>query len=187
MRAKLILFTTCVTIPLLSACTQPQDHRGLLVLPYVTTYTRALPPTHDFLALHQWREVLRRQPITTGRGKPTYNTLSEINAACNDKPYQITPAWPTPQQFKQSLSGDCKGFAICKYYALRKAGWQAKDLNMWVGAYNGHPHVMLVAALSSEYYVLDIGSESNLPVARDYFYNHFQPTYRFNETGWDTN
>ncbi len=153
----------------------------------VQNFAREIDPTADFISQKNWLDVLRRQPIVSGKGKPTYGTMKAINDNCNKKAYKVTPAWPTPNEFTAADSGDCKGFAICKYYALRKAGFAASQLNLWSGDYNGVPHLVLVVRLEDKQYVLDIGAESNLPLAKDYFYRNFQPSYRFNEIGWDVN
>lgn len=134
-----------------------------------------------------WINVLKRQHVESGNGKPALRAIQAINVNCNNKPYKNNPAWPTPKEFAIANNGDCKGFAICKYYALRRAGFKADQLNLWSGDYDGHSHMILVAELDNKEYVLDIGAESGLPLAKDYFYKHFQPSYRFNENGWDVN
>jgi predicted transglutaminase-like cysteine proteinase len=157
---------------------------------YITSiqnYAREINKTSDFKVLKEWNNVLKRQPITSGTKKPNYTTLREINADCNNKAYKSNLKWPTPEEFKASDSADCKGFSVCKYYALRKAGWKPSQLNLWSGDYKGKSHMILVVELDNEEYVLDIGAEANLPHARDYFYKDFMPSWRFNENGWDVN
>ncbi len=176
----LILAAICLT-----ACsTQPQGHTFHITS--VSTYVEAITPTNDFKTLSQWQGVLNRQPIAASQAKPSYATLSAINMEVNFKPYKINPNWPTPKEFAASPTADCKGFTLSKYYALRRAGWKANEVNIWSGDYQGRSHMLLVAKLEANSYVLDIGSESNLPLAKDYFYHNFVPSYRFNETGWET-
>lgn len=171
---------------LIAACGQkPNSHP--VYIPFVNNFVRDIEHTGDFKVLREWIEVLQRQPIVSGNGKLTYAALEAVNINCNKKPYKINSKWPTPKEFMDALDGDCKGYAICKYYALRKAGWKASQLNLWSGDYNHRAHMMLVAELNGKQYVLDIGSESDLPEAKDYFYKNFQPAYRFNENGWDVN
>lgn len=153
----------------------------------VTNFAREIDDESNQVVEPKWVEVMKRQPIVEGHGKPTFANMLRINSTCNAKKYSITKEWPTPEEFAKASSGDCKGFAICKYYALRKAGFKAEQLNLWVGDYDGHSHMILAVSLNDKQYVLDVGAESNLPLAKDYFYNRFQPAYRFNEKGWDVN
>lgn len=132
-----------------------------------------------------WLKVLKRQPIVASKNRPSFEAMKAINDNCNHKAYKISPLWQTPQEIVNSGSTDCKGFAICKYYALRKAGFKAEQLNLWSGDYRGQPHMILVARLEAKQYVLDIGANANLPEAKNYFYHSFEPSYRFNENGWD--
>lgn len=170
---------------LLTACATQTNHR--IITPNVTNFAREIERTDDFITLTQWVSVLRREKIKSSNATPTYEVMKSINDECNKKPYSPNPAWPTPEEFKRERSGDCKGFAICKYYALRKAGFKASQLNFWSGDYMGRPHLLLVAELEGQEYVLDIGAESVIPLAKDYFYKRFMPAYRFNENGWDVN
>ena len=175
-------------IPLLFLIACAPAHKGHPIhVANISNYVRDIQHTNDFSTLKEWVGVLNRQSIISGSGKPTYANMRTINTICNNKVYKLNPAWPTPNEFKQDKSGDCKGFAICKYYALRKAGFKASQLNLWSGDYNGVSHMVLVAELDNKEYVLDIGAENGLPLAKDYFYNNFQPAYRFNENGWDVN
>lgn len=179
----------CVAlIILLCACAQQVKQGHPILASNVSNFARAIEPSKDFAVMSKWISVLEREPIISGSGEPTYKMLYDINNACNNKPYKIdfeNHVWPTAKEFKRAVNGDCKGFSICKYYTLRRAGFKPEQLNLWAGDYNGIPHMVLVAELDGKEYVLDIGIESNLPLAQDYFYKHFQPAYRFNEKGWD--
>lgn len=173
-----------VTVVLQACAPVLQGHP--LYAQHVTNFVRPIEPTVDFEALKGWIGVLNRQPVLQHKGVPSYDVMKTINEDCNKKAYAVTPEWPTPAEFTAAKSGDCKGFAICKYYKLRTAGFSANQLNLWSGDYAGHPHLVLVVSVRGIQYVLDIVNP-NLPQAQEYFYNHFQPSYRFNEFGWDTN
>jgi len=176
-----------ILLPLLFLIACAPVHKGHPIYIYTANFARDIEHTSDFATLKDWNNVLKRQRVGSGNGKPTYEAIKEINTNCNGKPYTKTPVWPTANEFSWAKSGDCKGFAICKYYALRRAGFKASQLNLWSGDYKGRSHLVLVVEFESEEYVLDIGSESNLPLAKDYFYKNFSPAYRFNENGWDVN
>lgn len=133
-----------------------------------------------------WIDVLQRQPIKIGKGAPSLDKLKAINDRINAKQSFAHAPWLTPTEFYNVKQADCKAYATTKYYELRELGWEAKDLNFWSGDYKGSPHMILVARLGDKQYVLDIMDQS-LPEAKDYFYKHFVPSYRFNEKGLDIN
>ncbi len=172
------------TLLILSACAVQDSHP--LHMERVSNFVTPIE-AENLTALKGWIGVLDRQPITNGNNKPTYEVMKQINDDCNKKAYKLTPAWPTAKEFAMSSTADCKGFAICKYYALRKAGFSANQLNLWSGDYTHKAHLMLTAGVNNKQYALDIGAESDLPEAKDYFYKNFWPTYRFNEVGWTVN
>lgn len=169
---------------LVNGCAQHHCHP--FHIQNVTNFARKIDDQSGQIIEKEWTNVLKRQPITTGKTKPTYAAIIMAQENCNKKAFKRVPEWPTSNEFAAAAAGDCKGFAICKYYALRKAGFSASQLNLWSGDYDGVPHLILVARLNDKQYVLDI-MEPNLPEAKDYFYKHFQPAYRFNENGWDVN
>lgn len=153
----------------------------------VQNFAREIDDTSGQIVEPKWAQVLQRQHVVSGKGNPDYGDIMVVNALCNSKPYKTDPTWPTPEEFARAATGDCKGFAICKYYALRRVGFRPEQLNLWSGDYDGHSHMILVVSLNGKQYVMDSGAEVNLPEAKDYFYKHFQPAYRFNEKGWDVN
>lgn len=165
--------------------TYAQDHK--VHMKNVNNYARDIKRTEDFATLKEWNEVLGRQPVKAGRGKITWDKVAKINAHCNAKEYKIDPQWYTPKQFAKNLTGDCKGMSICKYYELRTAGAAPAQVNLWSGDYKNNSHMVVTVKIAGESKVLDIGAEDNLPLAKDYFFKNFQPTYRFNENGWDVN
>lgn len=172
---------------IISGCSNSSEHP--VHLKNVTNYVRKIEPTKDFAVLKEWHGVLQRQPIkqSVKTTSLSIQVIKQINESCNRKIYNVSPQWPTPKEFGKSLTGDCKGFTICKYYALREHGIPADNINIWSGDYNGTPHLMLVLKNNNKLYVMDAGDESGLPHPKDYFYKDFQPSYRFNEIGWDSN
>ncbi len=151
----------------------------------ITNFAREIDGQDVGVINPRWRQILKSEPIIEGKDKPSYNVMKAINQTCNSKPYQASEEWQTPNEFALAKTTDCKGYSVCKYYALRAAGFKAEQLNLWSGAYNNEAHMTLVAELDDKQYVLDAGDEANLPLAQDYFYKKFIPAYRFNEKGWD--
>lgn len=175
-----------IALLLLTACAEPHQGHNFHVQG-ITNYARSIDHTADFDTLDEWNGVLRRSPVIEGKGKPTLAMIKAVNDKINSKPYLANKGWLTLEEFNKADGVDCKSSAITKYYLLRHVGFKADQLNLWSGDYDGHSHMILVAKLGDKQYVLDIGAESNLPEAGDYFYKHFQPGYRFNENGWDVN
>jgi len=172
---------------------------ALMLLP-LTAY--AGHPTHNMIVSNYAREIdkdpqmnvivpdwvamMKAEKIVSGKGLPTYDKLRMVNDRVNSKQSFALSPWMTPQQFYIAKEADCKAYATTKYYELRAMGWKAKELNLWSGDYDGKPHLILTARLGDKVYVLDIMNQ-NLPEAKDYFYRHFVPSYRFNELGVDVN
>lgn len=134
----------------------------------------------------EWVRIMQTQPIVARKGIRTLDKMRMINDRVNSKRSFALSPWLTPEQFYNAREADCKAYATTKYYELREAGWKAEDLNLWSGDYDGRPHLVLVARLNDKTYVLDIMNQ-HLPEAKDYFYKHFVPSYRFNEIGLDVN
>ena len=133
-----------------------------------------------------WVRILQTEKIISGRGKPTLDKLRMVNDRVNSKRLFALSPWMTPTQFYMTAEADCKAYATTKYYELRALGWKPEELNLWSGDYDGKPHLILTARLGDKVYVLDIMNQ-HLPEAKDYFYKHFVPSFRFNELGVDVN
>ncbi len=134
----------------------------------------------------EWVAVLEGQKIISGKGQLTLDKLRMVNDRVNSKQSFALSPWMTPEQFYSAKEADCKAYATTKYYELRAMGWKPEELNLWSGDYDGRSHLVLVARLGDKTYVLDI-LDQHMPEAKDYFYKHFIPSYRFNELGLDVN
>lgn len=153
----------------------------------IYNFAREIDKSSDLRAIEPgWIRVLEGQKIVSGKGIPNLDKLRMVNDKVNSKQAFALAPWMTPTQFYNTKEADCKAYATTKYYELRAMGWAAKDLNLWSGDYDGHSHLTLVARLDDKTYVLDI-MDQHLPEAKDYFYKHFVPSYRFNEVGLDVN
>lgn len=131
-----------------------------------------------------WVGILHRQSLEKGNGVLTFDKLKMVNNKINSKQAFGYAPWMTPKEFSNVEFADCKAYATTKYYELRALGWKPEQLNLWAGDYDGRAHLILVARIDDKQYVLDIMDQS-LPDAKDYFYKHFVPSYRFNEIGLD--
>lgn len=153
---------------------------------YVQNFAREIEPSNLKSILPHWVEILKKAPIIYNKELPTLEKLNLVNNRVNSKGSFAFSPWMTPKEFYVAKHADCKGYAVTKYYELRKLGWKPEELNLWEGDYDGHSHITLVARLGEKQYVLDIMDQS-LPEAKYYFYKHFIPAFRFNEYGWDGN
>ncbi len=151
----------------------------------IKNFVREIDSSSDMKLIEpEWVKVLKRSPIINGAGIPNLGELRIINNEINRKESFALSSWMTPDEFQNAKQADCKAYATTKYYKLRELGWQPEDLNLWAGDYDGHAHLVLVARLNDKQYVLDIMNQ-HMPEAKDYFYKHFVPSYRFNEIGLD--
>lgn len=142
---------------------------------------------NDLSKMKGWYNVILTNPLPKTRTykKLTYKIAKHINDVCNAKPYEVSVTWPNFEEFLQNKTADCKGYATCKYYLLRKFDISPDDINLWSGVYNGQSHVTIVVSIDDKEIMLDAGAESNLPEAKDVFHKRFRPSFRFNEIGWD--
>jgi predicted transglutaminase-like cysteine proteinase len=118
------------------------------------------------------------------RGKEPRAQLSDVNAFINLHPYVLDKInyWETPREFA-SHDGDCKDYAIAKYFSLRYLGWSedglrvvvVQDLNLRVA------HAILAAYVGEEILILDNQARQ---VVRADSIRHYRPYYSINESHW---
>lgn len=184
---KKLLFIICLLFISQPAYSMVKPKIGHLThMNHVTNYARSIEPNKDLMKaiIPEFLDVMKREPIIAKKWDHDYDTLALTNIRINRKESFALSPWMTPKEFEASEYADCKGYAIAKYYKLRALGWSKDDLNLWSGDYDGQSHMMLTARFEGKVYVLDIMDQS-LPEAKDYFFKHFVPSYRFNETGLD--
>lgn len=127
--------------------------------------------------------------LDTLRGKSRHEQLVAVNAHMNARPYTTDTKnwgekdyWATPAQF-MSRSGDCEDFAIAKFFALKRLGWNAnalrlaavKDLN------RGEGHAVLVAFDGAKSWMLDNQIKE---VVETNTVRHYEAVYSINENAW---
>ena len=75
----------------------------------------------------EWKSFIDRE-----QGRAPRAELDDVNAELNKIIYRLDPYyWETPREFAVH-EGDCKDYAIAKYFTLRKLGWRADDLRVVV-------------------------------------------------------
>ncbi len=125
-----------------------------------------------------WTSFIDRE-----RGHSPQAELVEVNREINQHLYRLDPYyWETPREFVVQ-NGDCKDYAIAKYFTLRKLGWSANDLRVVVlrDMDIRVDHAILVAYLDGKTYSLDILVQSVLPTT---VIHHYRPYYAINENNW---
>lgn len=153
----------------------------------VSNFARVIDKDNSLNVIEpEWIRIMQLQPIVSSEGIKTLDKIRMVNDKVNSKRSFALSPWLTPKQFYNAREADCKAYATTKYYELRSMGWKPEELNLWSGDYDGRPHLIVTARLNNNVYVLDIMNQ-NLPEAKDYFYKHFVPSYRFNEIGLDVN
>ena len=110
--------------------------------------------------------------------------LADVNAFINLHPYVLDKInyWETPREFAIH-DGDCKDYAIAKYFSLRYLGWSedelrivvVQDLNLRVA------HAVLAAYVGDQILILDNQARE---VVRSDSIRHYRPYYSINESHW---
>ncbi len=123
------------------------------------------------------------------RGRELAAKLEEVNTELNAKPYLTDlrnwgqeDYWETPLEFL-TRHGDCEGYSIAKYMALRELGVPIErmriavvnDENLGIG------HAILVVYSDDRRYILDNQTDQVVEAAR---IRHYTPIYSLNETAW---
>jgi len=124
------------------------------------------------------------------RGKKLREQLDAVNEWGNQHPYIADELnwgednyWETPYEFME-VSGNCKDYAIAKYYSLRALGVSPdrlrvivlQDLNL-----GGIIHAVLGVYVADELLILDNQSRRVMPALKIY---HYRPVYGINEDAW---
>jgi predicted transglutaminase-like cysteine proteinase len=133
-----------------------------------------------------WRKFVDRQ-----QGKDFHAMLASVDHFANTFPYiddwtnwGVEDYWETPYEFL-AVSGNCKDYAIIKYYSLKKLGIPderlrvivLEDLNL-----GGVIHAVLgVYDNNGELWLLD--NQIKQVVNAKHVY-HYKPIYGINEQGW---
>jgi predicted transglutaminase-like cysteine proteinase len=135
-------------------------------------------------AIREWLEFIESE-----RGRDPMVQLEEVNAHLNLHRYVRDIVnygeenyWATPRQFAVN-DGDCKDFAIAKYFTLRKLGWSDADLRIVVlqDLDLNEAHAITVAYVGSRSFILD----NLIPqVVPSEVIRHYRPLYSINESGW---
>jgi predicted transglutaminase-like cysteine proteinase len=118
------------------------------------------------------------------KGKDRNLQIEEVNSFVNLHPYVLDKLnyWETPREFAQH-DGDCKDYAIAKYFSLRYLGWKeddlrvavVQDLNLRVA------HAVLAVYVTDRILILD--NQARQVVHADSI-RHYQPYYSINESYW---
>ncbi len=125
-----------------------------------------------------WKSFIDRE-----QGHPARAMLDEVNAEINKHVYRLDPYyWETPRELI-TKEGDCKDYAIAKYFTLRKLGWSADDLRVVVlrDVDIAVDHAIVVAYLDGKTYSLDNLVPMVLPTE---VIHHYRPYYSINENRW---
>jgi len=121
--------------------------------------------------------------IGSEQGHAPRAALDEVNAFINKHVYRLDGYyWETPRELVVK-DGDCKDYAIAKYFTLRKLGWNAEDLRVVVlrDVDIAEDHAIVVAYLDGKTYSLDNLVPMVLPTEA---IHHYRPYYSINENQW---
>lgn len=135
-------------------------------------------------AVREWLDF-----IAAERGHEPMAQLAEVNAHLNRHRYildvvnyGIANYWATPREFAVN-NGDCKDFAVAKYFTLRRLGWAVADLRVVVlqDMNLQVPHAVTVVYVGDRAYLLDNQIRDVVPADA---VRHYRPFYSINEAHW---
>ncbi len=127
--------------------------------------------------------------LDTLRDKGRREQLVAVNAYMNARPYVTDTRnwgkkdyWATPAEFL-TRSGDCEDYAIAKFFALKRLGWNAdamrlaavKDLDRGTG------HAVLIVSDDGNSWLLDNQIKQ---VVKTGTVRRYEPVYSINENAW---
>ncbi len=127
--------------------------------------------------------------LDTLRGKTRREQLVAVNAHMNTRPYTTDTKnwgqkdyWATPAEF-MSRSGDCEDYAIAKFFALKRLGWNPNALRLAAvkDLDRGEGHAVLVAFDGTKSWMLD--NQIKQVVETDTV-RHYEAVYSINENFW---
>lgn len=135
-------------------------------------------------AVQEWLAFIDQE-----RGRDPMTQLKEVNAHLNLHRYVLDIInygtenyWATPREFAIH-DGDCKDYAIAKYFTLRKLGWSEADLRVVVlqDLNLNEAHAITVVYVGATAYLLDNLISEVVPAE---IVHHYRPYYSINEAGW---
>jgi predicted transglutaminase-like cysteine proteinase len=116
------------------------------------------------------------------KDRPTQ--LADVNSFLNLHPYIFDKLnyWQTPREFALH-DGDCKDYAIAKYFSLRYLGWDTEDLRVVVvqDLNLRVAHAVLAVYINGAIMILDNQARQ---IVRADSIRHYQPYYSINESSW---
>lgn len=144
----------------------------------------------DLSMFPKWAGVLKKQPLPSiPYHLVTKMDLRKINGQINRL---ITfkgdseNNWQTPNQTRKLRTGNCKDYAVMKYYELVAVGAHPENMLVVVGIYKplNELHAVLQVRLEDgKIYVLDsLGND--VIEASDYYKNKFIIAYGINNIRW---
>ncbi len=118
------------------------------------------------------------------RKKDRKTQIAEVNSFLNQHPYVLDKLnyWETPREFAV-LDGDCKDYAIAKYFSLRYLGWSENELRVVVVQDLNLRVAHAVLAVYTDGTILILDNQTRQVVHADTI-RHYLPYYSINESSW---
>jgi predicted transglutaminase-like cysteine proteinase len=126
-----------------------------------------------------WRAFLEME-----RNKDRATQVVDVNSFLNQHPYVLDKLnyWETPREFAV-LDGDCKDYAIAKYFSLRYLGWSEDELRVVVVQDLNLRVAHAVLAVYTDGAILILDNQTRQVVRADTI-RHYLPYYSINESSW---
>jgi predicted transglutaminase-like cysteine proteinase len=122
--------------------------------------------------------------LDSEHGKDRKTQIAEVNGFLNQHPYVLDKLnyWETPREFAV-LDGDCKDYAIAKYFSLRYLGWSESELRVVVVQDLNLRVAHAVLAVYTDGTILILDNQIRQVVRADTI-RHYLPYYSINESSW---
>lgn len=119
---------------------------ALMLLPTIMQPLPAIMPFHDVDQREHKQQQVWQLPINKFKANSVVNEINSVNDYWNHTiSYRLNPEkWQTPEETFEAGTGDCKDYAMAKYYSLRYLGVPAADMKFTVVVWRNKWHAVLV-------------------------------------------
>jgi predicted transglutaminase-like cysteine proteinase len=152
---------------------------ALFLIPSILHPAEPTMPFYDVMKREHKEQHVWQVPINKFKTNNEVVEIEAVNAYWNHTiSYRINPDyWQTPEQTFERRTGNCKDYAIAKYYSLRHLGIPIKDLKFTVVLWDNQWHAVLIA----DGLLLDSMTDRIRPISE---VDYYDPAYSINENSF---
>ncbi len=191
------------TIILLFSCNTASAETKEVSVPPIVKFAYSMPLQNiELVSSGKWKRIIDSGEIKGSIRIPEFVDLQEVQIEATSfsyitdrENYNVADYWALPSEFEYKHGGDCEDIAIWKYARLRKMGWKADDLSIWIVTIKESKlqHAILITRINGQEWLLNSPSfegdnkiSNIIAITPEYMNTKFAFAYRFNENGWST-